>query len=140
MRRWLVLVAMSGLPAALQAQGVPRLDPTASRGDTTPVVMTAADSAVRIGRETASRVLFHQCTGYAFQTCGAGETAARLSLDGTAYGVLLNVQDPKGGGHSIFLWRITGHVSLNGAETDEEGGGGPGGKVRKPHRSKRGGG
>ncbi|MEP7326696.1 MAG: hypothetical protein ABI836_12160 [Gemmatimonadota bacterium] len=98
-------------------------------------MMTAEDSAARIGRITASKKPFHECTGYAFQTCGSGETAARLSLDGTAYGVLISVADRTGAPRPIFLWRLSGRVGMGGLGDDEEGGGGRGGGG-KPKRSR----
>jgi hypothetical protein len=140
MRRLAVLLAMSGFPLVLHAQ-VPQLEPGADKSDTTQQ-MTAADSASFRARTTASKRPYHECTGHAFQTCASGETAARLSLDGTGYGIVLNIFDERTGvERSAFLWRITGRVGI-GAGDDEGGGpgGGKGGKGRRGGRSKRGGG
>ena len=114
MRRLVVLLAIGGFPLALHAQ-VPRPDPTAGESDTTQI--TAADSASYRARVTASSKPYHECTGQAFQTCASGETAARLSLDGTAYGVVLSVFDKRSGvARSAFLWRITGRVGTGTAD------------------------
>jgi hypothetical protein len=138
MRRLVVLLMVSGFPLVLRAQ-VPRLEPGAGSSDTAQQ-LTAADSASYRARTTASKKPYHECTGQAFQTCASGETAARLSLDGTAYGVVLNIYDERSGvARSAFLWRITGRVGM-GAVDEEGGPGGGRGKGRRGGRSRRGGG
>lgn len=140
MRRLAVLLAMSGFPLVLHAQ-VPRLEPSAGKAETSEQVMTAADSASFRARTTASKRPYHECTGHAFQTCASGETAARLSLDGTAYGVVLNIFDERHGiERSAFLWRITGRVGIGVGDDDRGGPGGGGGKGKRGRRSRRGGG
>jgi hypothetical protein len=138
-----VSLAIIGLfPLVLQAQAtVPRLDPNAARGDTMRTRMSTADSLSMVARTTASKKPYHECSGRAFQTCASGETAARLSLDGTAYGVVMNVFDDRRGTEiSAFLWRITGRVTLRGMmEDDPEDPGAGGGGGRKGGRSRRGG-
>jgi hypothetical protein len=138
--RWLaVVVAMSGVPLVLHAQ-VPRLDPGAGKSDSVQQ-MSAADSASYRARTTASKSLFHECTGHAFQTCASGETLARLSVDGTGYGVVLSVFDERNGTQrSLFLWRITGRVGIGAAEDEEGPGGGKGKGGRRGGRARRGGG
>jgi len=136
MRRLVITLVGCGFPLALMAQVVPpRLDPTVrTRPDSTVTrpVMTAADSIALHDRMTASRKLFSECDPHAFQTCGSGSTSARLSLDGTAYGVLINVfDDQRGVERPVFLWRITGRVGIGGFDRDGgelEGGGGGGGR------------
>lgn len=138
MRGLVVSLAICGVPLVLQAQvPAPRLNPNAGRGDTA-ATMTAADSISFLARTTASRKPFHECAGHAFQTCASGETAARLSLDGTAYGVLISVFDDRSGTErTAFLWRITGRVGISGADEEGPGGGGGG---KRGGRSRRGGG
>ena len=111
--------------------GIPRLDPTEnSRSTVDPdsaPVMSHNDSVMYRNRMTAARRPFSKCLGVGFQTCASGETEARLSADGTAYGVLMTRYD----GKSAFLWRITGRV--NGAAAGGEGGRqrGGGGRARR---------
>jgi hypothetical protein len=82
-------------------------------------ILTPQDSAIYRARITAARKPFSDCRGQAFQTCASGETEARLSSDGTAYGVLMTRNYD---GKAAYLWRITGRVG-GGA-----GGGGGGGR------------
>ena len=139
MRRLAVTLFWCGLPMALYGQA-PRLDPNAGRADTTRVTMSAADSISYHARITAATNPFSRCESHAFQTCGSGETAARLSLDGTAFGVVISVFDDRRGiERSIFLWRITGRVGIGAADDDSDPTGGGGGKGRRGGRSKRGG-
>jgi hypothetical protein len=93
--------------------------------------LSAQDSAYFRARITAAENPFHECKGQAFQTCASGELAARLSSDGTAYGVLFtrNID-----GRSLFLWRITrgggGGGGAGGGGRGRGGGGGGRGKRR----------
>jgi hypothetical protein len=134
----LLFAAAIALPAHSQQRGgrggggsAPRLDPTEnSRGTPDPdsaPVMSHNDSIMYRNRMTAARRPFSKCLGVGFQTCASGETEARLSADGTAYGVLMTRYD----GKSAFLWRITGRV--NGAAAGGEGGRqrGGGGRARR---------
>ena len=134
--RLLGILAVIGLPSALFGQkGIPRLDPLAGRDAQDTVITSAVDSALHVARTTASKKPFSECQGHAFQTCASGETVARLSVDGTAYGVLISgIYDERSGMlRTAFLWRITGRVASGG----EGGGGGKGG--RRGGRSRKGG-
>lgn len=125
MRGFLISIIVLSVPIAAEGQMVPRLDPRDGQGDadtTTQPRMSASDSVIFHARTTASRKPYSACIGQAFQTCASGQTVARLSLDGTAYGVLISIFDERHGlERSAFLWRITGRVGIGG--TDEEGGG-----------------
>lgn len=115
-------VILASLGLAVPAEAQRGRTPTIELADPmdTVEVLTAQDSAIYRARITAARKPFSDCEPPAFQTCASGETEARLSSDGTAYGVLMT---RKYDGKSAYLWRITGRVG-GGAG----GGGGGGGR------------
>jgi hypothetical protein len=124
MKRQCLLLTLFVLGAGqLQAQGRTTQPPATDAAIDTLSVLSARDSAIYKARITASRRPFNDCQGQAFQTCASGETEARLSSDGTAYGVLMT---RKYDGKAAYLWRITGRVGGGGA-----GAGGAGGKGRR---------
>ena len=104
--------------------------PMVGGGEDSVIEMTAQDSAIFRGRITASENPYNNCTSQAFQTCASGELEARLSSDGTAYGVLYTRHYD---GRSLYLWRITrggGGGGGAGGGGRGRGGGGRGAKRR----------
>jgi hypothetical protein len=87
------------------------------------VPMTAQDSAIFRARTTAAESPYNDCMGQAFQTCASGEMEARLSSDGTGYGVLFTRNYD---GRSLFLYQIT-RGGRGGGGGGGAGGGGRGG-------------
>lgn len=99
MKQLSLLLALMFIAVPVQGQGLRTpLRPTVDTAG-----MTATDSLHLRARRTAAKGLFNSCQFQAFQTCAAGEIEARLTSDGTAYGVLITrIYDGKG----VFLWRL----------------------------------
>lgn len=122
MKRMLLVVAMSlVLGSAAQAQrggrGGQVQVPMGGDALDTVEVLSARDSAIFRGRITAAKSPYSDCQLHAFQSCASGDVEARLSADGTAYGVLMTRYD----GKAAYLWKLSARATGAG---DGAGGGG----------------
>ena len=88
--------------------------------------LTAQDSAIFRARMTAAEKPYSDCKAQAFQTCASGELEARLSSDGTAYGVLFTRNYD---GRSLYVAQITRRAGGGGG--GGRGGRGGGGRAKK---------
>jgi hypothetical protein len=121
MKRVFILVCLSAALAttvSAQRRTAPQLS---EEEEDTLTILTPRDSAIFRGRITASEKPFSECNSRAFQTCASGDTEARLSADGTAYGVLMTRQYD---GRSSYLWKLSGRATVG------PGAGGAGGRGR----------